>query len=541
MGYHDARDMRKLILFSLLIFGLFGIPSCSNQTEKKAVIRVNFPVDPNTLDPRKGRDITSSTVHFMLYEGLTRFTPQSTSDFGLAEKIELSEDRCTYTFYLRNAEWSDGHPVTSEDFEYAWKSMLDPEFPCPNVNLLYGIKNAEKVKMGQLPLSDLGIWSDGPKKFIVQLEAPIPYFLELTAFCVFSPVPSHIAKGNENWPDKGIDSILSCGPYLLKKWSHWDEMVVEKSPTYWDQQHVAHDKIKISFVENANTAFQMFERGELDMMGTAFSSLPLDVIPVLKEKGVLESFTVAATTFCTFNTEAFPFHNKNIRKAFSSAINRKDLVENITQLGEEAGVALIPSVLKGGKKKTFVDDAALKNAQEYLAKGLEELGITKEQLNIQLMYSMNDVNYKIAQELQQQWFRVLGVNVNLQNNERTIFLDNLQRREYMMSLAFLHAQYNDQMNILERFKFKSNPKNYCNWENEEYVKLLSLALNTSDEEERCTVMEQAEQVLLEEMPLTPIYHWNTTFVKQPYVENIHFSPIGSLYLPAISIDKRGDV
>jgi len=273
------------------------------------------------------------------------------------------------------------------------------------------------------------------------------------------------------------------------------------------------------------------------MMGTAFTTLPLDAIPSLKTRGILESFNVAATTFCTFNTSTEPFQNTHIRKAFALAIDRRDLVDNITQLNEEPGTALIPAVLRNGERKEFFKDASTDEAVAHLEKGLAELEMTREDLSIRLLYSMNDVNHKIAQELQQQWYRVLGVHIELQNCERTIFLDNLQRAEYDMALAFLHAQYNDQMNILERFKRKSNPKNYCNWENEQYVSFLNQAMNAATEDERMAYMESAERVLLDEMPITPVYHWSTTFVKQPYVENIAFSPLGAVHLPSIKVHK----
>ncbi len=514
------------------------IPSCSPQKECEKTVRINFPVDPSTLDPRKGRDVTSSCVQMMLYEGLTRLTPRSTSDYGLAEAIDLSDDKCTYTFTIRDAFWSDGHPVTSYDFAEAWRSMLEPDFPCPNVNLLYVIKNAERVKKGELPISQIGIRTEGSKKLIVELETPTPYFLELVAFCVFHPIPSHVVQNNPSWPDKDTSEYVTCGPYMMEKWSHWDEMIVSKSPTYWDRENVNHEKVQISFVENQNTAFQMYERGDLDMMGTAFTGLPLDAISLLREKNILESFPVAATTFCTFNTERFPFHNKNIRKAFALAIDRNDLVENITQLDEEPGVALIPSVLRSGVKKGFFKDASKEEAQALLTQGLKELGIHKDELDISLVFAMNDVNHKLSQEIQQQWYRVLGVTAKLQSLERTVFLDAMQRREYTIGLAFLHAQYNDQMNILERFKLKSNPKNYAGWYNKEYESLLTQALHSNIDSERIELMEQAEALLLDDMPLTPIYHWSTTFIRKPYIENVYFSPLGAVHLPSVTIHKK---
>ena len=147
-------------LISLLLPLLMLSTSCQKNSclpKESQVFRSNFPFDPPTLDPRKGADVVASTVHFMLYEGLTRMTPKSTHEPAVAEKIDISLDQLTYTFHLRNSYWSDGSPVTANDFAYAWRTMLEPSFPCPNANLLYPIKNSELVKQGKLSVNELGI------------------------------------------------------------------------------------------------------------------------------------------------------------------------------------------------------------------------------------------------------------------------------------------------------------------------------------------------------------------------------------------------
>jgi len=194
--------MKKQILTLCSLICLFNVFGCQkSETPSKQVLNVNFLYEPTILDPRRGSDGVTSTVHFMLFEGLTRMTPTSTRELALAKKIDVSDDGLTYTFFLRESFWSDGYKVTAEDFAFSWTSMLDPSFPCPNAHLLYPIKNAEKIKSGELLTESLGIKVLDEQTFQITLERPTPYFLDLTSFCVLFPVPKHIAASNSHWAD----------------------------------------------------------------------------------------------------------------------------------------------------------------------------------------------------------------------------------------------------------------------------------------------------------------------------------------------------
>lgn len=525
--------MKRLII---CIISLFALTGCS-QEEHQLInsLRINFPSEPQTFDPRKGTDISTSCAHFLLFEGLTRNSESSTSDYGMAERIDVSPDRKTYTFHLRDAYWTDGHPVTSHDFAFAWSSMLEPSFPCPNVNLLYPIKNAEQVKAGILPPSELGIREVSPKILEIALEAPTPYFLELIAFCVCAPVPSHIAEYNPQWADAPSDRLVTNGPYEISSWISRHELNVMKSHSYWNHENVLHDGVCVSFVENQNTAMKMFDRGDLDIVGTAYTDIPNDFVSDLKDRNVLKTFPVAASTLCAYNLGTKEFSNEKIRKALSMAINRKSIVENIVQKGEEAGLSAIPAVLRG-TARTFIEDNEIEKARALFHEGLAELGLTKEQFQPTLIYTSFEPHSNVSQALQDQWRRVLGINVTLQQHEVKVFLDKLQRRDYEFALTVYYAQYNDQMNILERFRLASNPKNYPGWENKTYQSLLLSALHAPSEPKRMELMEAAERVLLNEMPFSPIYHWSTAYVAQPYIENISLSPLGAIHLPTVKIN-----
>ncbi|CCB88947.1 peptide ABC transporter substrate-binding protein [Simkania negevensis] len=521
--------MKKIaILFTLLACLIVG---CHSSPKKpKQMLRINFLSDPPTLDPRKGGDPTSSTVQFMLFEGLTRMSPHSSAELALATKITTSEDRTIYTFHLRETYWSDGHPVTAYDFEAAWKKMLDPTFPAPNAHLLYPIKNAKAAKEELVSLDEVGLRALDAQTFEVTLEGPTPYFLELIAFCVFFPVPSHIVETHPEWADKVSPHLVTNGPFILKEWKIHDKLILERNPSYWEARDVGLDGIHISLIESESTALQLYERGELDFLGL-LTPLPLDSIQDLKQKGWLKKNPLGATTYCSFNVNHTPFTNPDIRKAFAYAINREAIVKHTTQLDEEVASGPIPSILKYHMKETFFADANEQLARYHLRKGLQELGLNKSDLSkLTFMYLEGDAPKKVAQALQQQWNKVLGIRVNLECYTFKVYLDKLFRRDYEFAFTRFVIQYNDIMNILDLYKFRDNPKNYPGWENPEYTKLLDHSMRIEDPKERIAFLRQAEQILINEMPIAPIYHWNQVYLCQPRLKGMYISPIGSIHL-----------
>jgi oligopeptide transport system substrate-binding protein len=525
-----------------ILFILFFTFSCQkkNALPKKhpAYLRLNVNGEPATLDPRKGADLTSSSLHFILFEGLVRLNADGTITPAQAESIHISEDLKTYTFQIRGCLWTNGTTVTAYDFEKSWKNILDPSFPAPNAHLLYPIKNAEAVKKGQLPVSEVGIRAENEKTLIVELEHPTPYFLELLSFCVFFPVNYMVDQTFPEWAYHASEHFVSNGPFKLKHWKHNNEIVVVKNPLYWKEKNVRLEGIHITMVDNEMTTLRMYENNELDVLGMPLSPLPVDAIPELAKKHLLHIKPIAASTFCSFNTQKFPFHNANIRKAFAYAIHREAIVKNITQLHEQVAYGAIPPVLKNNKVDHFFKDNDLAFARELLEKGLKELGITKQTLNgITYSYPTADISHKIAQALQQQWLTGLGIEVKLENLERKVLLNKMSKRDYIFAQNIWVAQYNDQMNILERFKFKENIKNYPGWEHPHYIELLDQSISAKSAQERLEFLEQAEALFIEEMPVTPLFHWNYAFLAKPYVKNYNIEPLGGICLENIYLEN----
>lgn len=504
------------------------------------MLKISFTHDPHTLDPRKGSDPVASTVHFTLFEGLTRMNEQSTHEPSVAKSIEVTDDGLIYTFHLRKAHWSNGDPVIAEDFAYAWRTILDPNFPAPNAHLLFPIKNAEKVKNGEKDSCSLGIDTLDDMTLQITLERPTPYFTDLTSFCVLFPVPSKIAKRNPRWADTLGTDFVTNGAYVLDEWKLSNQLVFKKNDHFWDRDHVKLDKISAVIIDNETTALGMFEQGELDFMGSFLANIQTEWIPELKKKYQLDYRPLGATKFTTFNTQNFPFNNVNIRKAFAYAIDRQSLVNDVTQSEEEPAYGFVAPIMKGGLTRTFLEEASQQKAQAYLQKGLEELGLknASELGELRYDYYTNVMEKRLAQALQQQWVKTLGVNVRLNESEFNVMMERLNKHNYQFGQFMYVAQYNDVMNILDRFKIQSNLKNYPVWENPEYIRLLEDSAYVQDRQKRLEVLEKAEAIMAEEMPLAPIYHWGNLTITHPRVHNFFISPVGSIHLMYTWVDKN---
>jgi oligopeptide transport system substrate-binding protein len=479
-------------------------------------LRIAFAVYPSTLDPRKSGDFVSGTMICLLYEGLMRCGPDGSVEMGLAEKVDISKDGKTYTFHLRKAKWSDGVPITAMDFEKSWKIQLDPKFPSLCTYLFYPIRNGEAVSKGMKKIDEVGIWAIDEKTLLVELEHPTPYFLSLTAFPSFIPIPSHRIEEVEAQP---VSRRIVSGPYEIEWMVPHAEIVLRKNSSFWNSDTISIEEIHISIVPDENTAFQMFERKELDWIGGSLCPIPPDAL--LQSEQPVEHYPMAASTFCTFNTEGSPFSNAKLRKALSLAIDREEITKKILQTGQTPAQQVVPPVLLDRSTSLYDPE----RARAYYKEALQELG---ELPPIRLLLRNGQIDRHIAQALQRMWKQVLGLDVVLEQTDYKSHKYRLHRREYQVALAYWIAQYNDPMNILERFQDGNSPKNYSAWDRPRFKQLINEARSTADEKKRAELFSLAEAMLIEEMPIAPLYHWSNPVLCNPRLQNLYVTPSGGV-------------
>lgn len=499
-------------------------------------MRLCLKEDPATIDPRKNGDPGSSTVIFMVYEGLTRIKPNGEAELALAESVDISEDGKVYTFRIRDSVWNDGTPITAADFEYSWKRILTPEFASPCPYLLYAIKNAELAAQRKVPVDLVGINAIDDKTLRVELENPAPYFLSLITFCNFYPVPKHIDVTNPSWEQSFSKELVSCGPYNLSKWDRSKELVLKKNHNYWDKENIHFEEVRISIIAHEDTALHLFENGELDFVTTLSMPLSNEAITDYKKRGMLDIEPVGGICFCTFNIERVPFTNIHIRKALSCSIDRKTLTDHITALSEKPAKRIIPPILDNNQDRALIPLFAPEEAILHLEEGLKELGMSIDQINESLIltFESSEQLRQIAQSIQDQWKKILNLEATLMECDKKTILSKHMGKDYFVGIDRCFAQYHDPNNILERFKFKENKKNLPGFENEKYISLLDLAGRTNDPERRLAILRQAEEILIEELPITPIFHLNLGHLSSPSLTHLEFSPLGNLLFKKVT-------
>jgi oligopeptide transport system substrate-binding protein len=519
---------------------LYACNQKDDQSMKKRCLRTNLKEEPSSLDPRRGRNLTgASHLHAMLFEGLMRSEPDGSLSCAQAASYEISQDKKTYTFHLRNTFWSNGTPVTAHDFEKTWKDILNPTFPSLDAHALYCIKNALAAKKGETSLNQVGIHAKDAKTLVVELEAPTPHFLQIAASNILFPINQSQDLHFPNWYSDATEHFVCNGPFKLAQWKHNNYLVLEKNSYYHLADKVKLDSIYFSIIDNESATLNMYHTQDLDIVGLPISPLPTDSYPDLIKRDLLNVFQAPGTMVCMFNTKQFPFYNANMRKAFSYAIDRKILIDNITQLKEEPALRLVPAVVKKNPKSYF-EDAHLQKARACFQKGLEELGIQAKDLNgkITFTYWLHDHGCPmLPQALQQQWLKNLGVEVELEAVEYKTLHEKGKKGLFSMGYFVFISMYNDPIELLDRFKNKENPRNYSRWHSPEYADYVNRAAQTVSSEEHFELLDRAEAVLMDELPFAPIFHWNYALLVQPYVKGFAVSPSGNLCFERISIEK----
>ncbi|MBF5060232.1 peptide ABC transporter substrate-binding protein [Candidatus Neptunochlamydia vexilliferae] len=512
--------MKQLFPIFFLLCALF---SCQKQEERGSQeVGISFSYTPFTADPRKGTDPATVQLSFMLYEGLTRVEADGKVTPALAKEIKISKDKKSYIFTLKEAMWSDGSPLTAYHFEQAWKRVLDPSFPSRSAHLLYPLKNGARAKKGECSTDEVGVKAIDEETLLVELEHPVPYFLQLVSFASYFPVPYH---GDEvPHPDNGGE-LLTNGPFMLSGWKNDDEITLIRNPYYWNANRVKLDRVRVLIIGDEETVLRLFEQGDVDFFGGLASPLPLDAVPSLKKNGLFSEQPSTGTAFSTFNVNRYPFNNAHIRKAFAYAIHRKTIIENISQMGDDIASGPVPHTLKD-VATTFFEDYKKVLAKEHLKQGLEELGITKKEFpKVTYYYFSSKIQKNLAAALQSYWKKVLGIEVKLQAHDLKSHMAKLKSKDFQIAQMSWVGQYYDPMSFLERFKTKDSFRNYSGWENSHYTEMIT---NSYDKEgaERLELLQEAEALLMEEMPLIPLYHYHMTYVKNPRLKNLAITPTG---------------
>lgn len=529
-------------LLSLLLALAVILAACNFGVSKNEAslkeINLVIPSEPPSLHPQFATDNASNAILQNVFEGLTTIKDGKVV-YAAAKDIQVSEDLLTYTFTLRDAQWSNGDPVTAEDFAYAWKFALNPGNGSKYASIFYPIKGAENYSLGKGREEDLGIKVINEKTLEVTLEHPTPYFLELTAFKTYYPIHKASAEKNDKWYTDAGETYITNGPFTLADWHHSSSITLEKNRKYWDAEHVALNKVNISIVENEATATMMFDAGEVDFLGAPFQTISLDKINEYKDKGILNSTNYAAIYAYIFNTTGEFTSNVNIRKALTLAIDRQGLIDNILKGEQTPALGMVPSTVPGFEEdRGYFTDNNIEEAKAALKVGMEELGINDpSEIQIAISINTSEGHGVIAQYIQEGWHKNLGIDVIIDNSEVQVYLDKLMNLDYDIGRVGWVADYNDAYTFLEQYDSADNGNNVTGWENTEYTALLEQSIAETEEKKRIDLLQQAEAIAMTEFPIAPIYNYTNLYVKKDYVKNMEPNALGSVYLKYVDVKK----
>lgn len=522
--------LHPLIITFIVIAALGCQKSNQSQPERKRAtkeryLRVSIQSDICSLDPSIGIDAPSIFPLRMLFEGLVTSGLDGNIRPAIAESYEVSEDLKTFIFHLRPTVWSNGDPLTAHDFEYSWKKVIDPKTTTLGVHNFYPIKNAKQVSQGELPIDAVGVKALDAYTLKVELENPTPYFLEIVAIPSFFPVNPRVDREDSKWANSEGDKFVCNGPFVLEKHRIENEIIVRKNPSYWDADQVILPGISIAIIKDPTTQLSLFEKGELDWLGQPLSKIPLDAIEALKKENKVHFISSLGLYWYFFNIESFPFQNRRMRQAFAYAINRGLITKHVLQCNESPAMGVLPLSLTG-RKKPYFEDNNQKMAIQLFNEALEEMKITKEQLpEITINYAAAPIYQRVAEALQEQWSQVFELNIILEHQDWKVHFEKLRKGNFQVGGCGWQTWLRDPIYTMQAFRYKSDGINISHWENAHYQHLLNLVEQEVDQHKRQELFNKAEALLMNEMPVIPIYFMTVAYAKNEKLQNVYISDL----------------
>lgn len=458
-------------------------------------------------------------------------------------KKELKKDDqvLTYTFKLRkDAKWSNGDTVTAQDYEYAWKRVLNPETGAEYAYQMYYIKGAEAYNTGKGNVDDVGIKVIDDYTLEVQLQAPTSYFLELTAF----PVNKKIVKKDKGWATK-VDTYVSNGPFKLIEWNLKDSLVFEKNDAYYNKDEVKLDKLIMKMVTDETSAFATFKAGDFDMIDV----VPTSEIEAGLKDGTFITYPNLETYFLVVNVNGEnnsddvkkALGDKKVRKALSLAIDRDSIVKNITKGGEIPSYSFVPKGISGADGKDFANKKYFKTSGDVkeARKLLEEAGYKdgKGFPTISLIYNQEDSHGDIMQAIANMWNKNLGINVSLSQQEWKVFQTTRTDKNYNIARDGWYGDYADPMTFLDLLT-STSALNNSGFSNSEYDSIIKEAKQETNVVKREELLHKAEDILMEDMSVIPLYYYTQVKGIKPYVKGIRVTQLGFIYFDKAYIDGK---
>ena len=509
---------------------LFVSASCSFDYEsniesgnRDQVLHFGNGDEPQELDPHVTTGIPEFYIQHSLFEGLVAKHPEHLGiEPGVADSWTVSDDLMRYEFHIREtARWSNGDPITAHDFVYSWKRALTPEMGNLYSYMFNMVKNAEAYFKGEISdFSKVGVTAVDNQTLLVELNAPTPFFLQLLDHHSYFPVHrgtiekfGEISERGTRWTRPG--NFVGNGPFTLKDWKLNRVLIVEKNPLYWDAGKVRLNEIYFYPIQDASTEERMFRAGQLHIT----EEIPNEKISVYRKENpeVVHVTAWLGTYFYRFNTTVKPLDDVRVRRALTMSVNREQLVKNITKGGEIPAYTFTPPNTNGYTSNSDVG-YDLDKARRFLAEAGYPDG--KGFPDLELIYNTDEKHRQVAIAIQEMWKKALNINITLSNLDWKVYLDKETNLDYQVSRAGWIGDYLDANNFLDLWITNSG-NNRTGWSSPEYDALITRAGMTADQDERFQILQQAEAILMHDLPVMPLYTYTRRRLITPDVKGWH--------------------
>ncbi len=474
--------------------------------------------EPLSLDPHKASGTWENNIIGDMFVGL--FTENAAGEPvpGMAESWEVSEDGLTWTFILREAEWSDGEPVTAEDFEFAFQRILDPATIAQYASLLYPIENARAVNTGELPPEEVGVTALDERTLQIRLRFPAPYLPGLLTHYTTFPVPKHVVERvGDQWIQP--ENIEVNGAYKLAEWRTNNYIHAVRNENFFDNENVCIDEVFYYPTVDMQAAQTRIRNGELDV-NTDFAGQNLEFLQ-REIPDYVRVHPYLGIIYYSFNTNQAPFDDPRVRNALGMAIDRTFIADEILRAGQMPAYSFVPPGVNDypGTARITWADTPVEERREMARALLEEAGYGPDNpLEFEYTFRATGDNPRIAPVVQADWESIADwVDAEILQIETQIHYDNMRAGDYQLGDGGWIGDYNDAYNFLFLGESTSVPMNYSRYSNPEYDALVEEANTVIDPSVRGAMLAEAEQMLLDDMPIIPVVFYVNKALVNPRV------------------------
>ncbi|MBI1238765.1 MAG: peptide ABC transporter substrate-binding protein [Alphaproteobacteria bacterium] len=500
---------------SMLLIAL-TLSACDSGGETNVLRRGNG-AEPESLDPHLAEGHWENNIIGEMLMGL--FTEDAASEpmLGAAESYSVSDDGLVWIFTIRDHKWSDGEPVTADDFVFAWRRILDPATAAKYSSILYLFKNAKAVSAGTMPPEALGARAIDAKTLELSLEHPAPYLPQLLMHHTAYPLPKHVveAKGDD-WVKAG--NYVANGPYLLAEWRPNDVVRLVKNEVFYDAAAVSIAEVDFYPTEDPSAAFKRFRAGELDMQ-SRLSSQDLDTVRAEIPETLREDLALTLS-YVAINVTKPPLDDRRVREALNLAYDRETIGTRVLAFNDEPAYSIVPPGTAGttGKARmSFKDmpqEARIARAQALMS----EAGFGPEnRLKLRLEQGNSPDAKRVAAAVQDM-FKAIYIDVELRASEAKTLYVYLQEGDFELGGAGWILDYNDAENILFLFETDTEGFNYGRWSSPQFDVLMGQAKRTAEGARRAELLEEAEQLILDDYAIIPTRFPKNRNLVQTYVK-----------------------